>query len=119
MIKVSGFSEQAWGSRGVTMGHDVSAVEWQKALEENLKNFSRQPAILQVFHKGKRMRTSYFCPDVDGCVEMESRARLTPYYFVEEETAKFAGIMATLCPQDKKKIHGMTDAVIVPCAVRT
>lgn len=116
VIKVSGFSAQAWGSRGVTVGHDVSAKEWQQVLEESLKSFPGRPSILQVFHKGKRVRTSYFRED--SCVEMESRARLTPYYFVVDGTAKLGGIMATLCPHDKKKIHGMTDAVIVPCAIQ-
>jgi hypothetical protein len=25
-------------------------------------------------------------------------------------------VLATLCPKDKKRIHGMRDAVIVPCS---
>jgi hypothetical protein len=49
---------------------------------------------------------------------MQSRVRLTPYYFVVEDTTHLAGILATLCPQNKKKIHGMTDAVMVPCAIK-
>jgi len=28
-----------------------------------------------------------------------------------------AGVLATICPKDKKIIHGMKDAVMVPCAV--
>jgi hypothetical protein len=118
VVKVSGFSAQAWGSRGVTMGHDVSTEEWQKVLEQSLDQFSRQPSILQVFHKGKQVKVSYMHPQTKESVEMQSRARLTPYYFVVNGTAKLGGIMATLCPHDKKKIHGMTDAVIVPCALQ-
>lgn len=118
VIKVSGFSALAWGSRGVTMGHDVSAVEWQQALEQSIQQFPGQVSILQVFHKGKRVRTSYFHPQTHELVEMESRARLTPYYFVVDGEARLGGIMATLCPHNKKKIHGMTDAVIVPCAIK-
>jgi len=49
---------------------------------------------------------------------MQSRVRLTPYYFVVEGTTHLAGILATLCPQDKKKIHGMADAVMMPCAIK-
>jgi hypothetical protein len=49
---------------------------------------------------------------------MQSRVRLTPYYFVVENTTHLAGILATLCPQNKKKIHGMVDAVMMPCAIR-
>ena len=48
---------------------------------------------------------------------MAGRARLSPYYFVTGETAELAGILATICPADKKVIHGMKDAVMVPCAV--
>lgn len=118
VVKVSGYSSQAWGSRGVTMGHDVSTEEWQKVLEKSLEQFPRQPSILQMFHKGKQVKTSYIHPETKEQVEMQSRARLTPYYFVVNGAAKLGGIMATLCPHDKKKIHGMTDAVIVPCAVR-
>lgn len=118
VVKVSGFSSQAWGSRGVTMGHDVSTEEWQKVLAQSLDQFSRQPSILQVFHKGKQVKVSYMHPKTKEPVEMQSRARLTPYYFVVNGTAKLGGIMATLCPHDKKKIHGMTDAVIVPCALQ-
>ena len=49
---------------------------------------------------------------------MQSRVRLTPYYFVVAGAARLGGVLATLCPHDKKKIHGMADAILVPCAVR-
>jgi len=48
---------------------------------------------------------------------MSGRARLSPYYFVSGETTELAGILATVCPADKKVIHGMKDAVMVPCAI--
>ena len=48
---------------------------------------------------------------------MSGRARLSPYYFVSGEKTELAGILATICPADKKVIHGMKDAVMVPCAV--
>ena len=34
VLKVSGFSELAWGSRGVTIGHDVSSEEWRRLVAE-------------------------------------------------------------------------------------
>ena len=37
---------------------------------------------------------------------------------LREGQARLGGILATLCSHDKKKIHGMSDAVMVPCAVR-
>jgi hypothetical protein len=30
---------------------------------------------------------------------------------------ELAGILATICSADKKIIHGMKDAIMVPCAV--
>ena len=43
-----------------------------------------------------------------------------PYYFLSEENssnckAELGGVMATLVPADKKIIHGMSEAIIVPC----
>ena len=49
---------------------------------------------------------------------MTSRVRLTPYYFVLGGSTQLGGVLATLCPQDKKKIHGMVDAIMVPCATK-
>jgi hypothetical protein len=43
---------------------------------------------------------------------------LTPYYFVSEKSAQLGGVLATLCPQNKKKIHGMVDAIMAPCAIK-
>jgi len=117
VIKPSGFSPDAWGSRGVVIGHDVSSDAWARTLDESLARFAEQPAILQEFHKGRRVRVSYVDARSGSLVEMNSRVRLTPYYFVVEGEARLGGILATLCPQDKKKIHGMKDAVLVPCAL--
>ena len=29
--------------------------------------------------------------------------------------AELGGVLATICPADKKIIHGMTDAIFAPC----
>jgi hypothetical protein len=50
---------------------------------------------------------------------MPGRARITPYYFVVGDDVRLGGVSATVVPIDKKLIHGMVDAVIVPCAVRS
>lgn len=117
-VKPSGFSPAAWGSRGVVIGHDVSGADWRRTLKESLARFEVQPSILQEFHKAKRVQTSYMSPMTGKLTRMESRARLTPYYFVVDGIPRLGGILATLCPQDKKKIHGMAEAVMVPCAVK-
>ncbi len=117
VIKPSGFSELAWGSRGVSVGHDLPQIEWAAAIESALTAFPRTPYVLQEFHKGRQYQLDYFDPVTGAIKEMAGRARLSPYYFVTGETVELAGILATICPADKKVIHGMKDAIMVPCTV--
>ena len=117
VVKPSGFSELAWGSRGVSVGHDMPQTEWATALDSALASFPHTPYILQEFHKGRLFDVSYFDPVIGDMKQMAGRARLSPYYFVQGEKAELAGILATICPADKKVIHGMKDAVMVPCAL--
>lgn len=116
-VKPSGFSELAWGSRGVSVGHDLPQHEWAKTLEKALGSYPRVPYILQEFRKGRRVSSSYHDPASNDIVPMPGRVRLSPYYFVTGQTVELAGILATVCPLDKKLIHGMTDAIMAPCAV--
>lgn len=118
VIKPSGFSELAWGSRGVSVGHDLSQTEWAGALQQALRSFPTTPYILQEFHKGRLFEMDYVDANTHTVVRMPGRARLSPYYFVTEGKAELAGILATLCSADKKIIHGMRDAIMVPCAVQ-
>ncbi len=117
VVKPSGFSELAWGSRGVSIGHDLSQTEWAGALETGLDSFSSTPYILQEFHKGRLHTVDYYNEDKKEWTTMEGRTRLSPYYFVDGDEAKLAGILATVCPKDKKIIHGMRDAVMMPCGI--
>ena len=117
VLKPSGFSELAWGSRGVSVGHDLPQNEWAAAIETALTSFPRTPYVLQEFHKGRQYQVDYFDAHSTDIQTMAGRARLSPYYFVTGETAELAGILATICPADKKVIHGMKDAVMVPCTV--
>jgi len=117
VIKPSGFSELAWGSRGVSVGHDMPQSEWAGAIDKALASFPHTPYILQEFHKGRLYELDYFDPVISEMNRMSGRARLSPYYFVSGEKTELAGILATICPADKKVIHGMKDAVMVPCTV--
>ena len=117
VLKPSGFSELAWGSRGVSVGHDLPQHEWAAAIETALAAFPHTPYVLQEFHKGRQYHVDYYDAHTGEILTMAGRARLSPYYFVTGETAELAGILATICPADKKVIHGMRDAVMVPCAV--
>jgi hypothetical protein len=117
VLKPSGFSALAWGSRGVTIGHDLSQSEWASAIDQALAAFSHTPYVLQEFHKGRQYQLEYFDSATGEIRQMAGRARLSPYYFVTGEKVELAGILATICPSDKKVIHGMKDAIMVPCAV--
>ncbi len=117
VIKVSGFSELAWGSRGVSIGHDMSQQEWKNTLSQSLDSFQATPSILQTFHKGKLVVVEYYEGVTGSEVSMEGRVRLSPYYFVVDGQAELGGVLATICPKDKKIIHGMRDSVMTPCAV--
>lgn len=119
VIKPSGFSELAWGSRGVSVGHDLPQSEWTASINSALKAFSHNPYVLQEFHKGRQYEVNYFDPVSSELRTMAGRTRLSPYYFVTGENAQLAGILATIVPADKKVIHGMKDAIMVPCAVES
>ena len=118
VIKPSGFSELAWGSRGVSVGHDLPQAEWAAAIDHALASFQTTPYILQEFHKGRTYELDYWDPAANTLVKMNGRARLSPYYFVAGGKAELAGILATVCSAEKKIIHGMKDAIMVPCALQ-
>src|SRR5581483_8048152 len=59
VIKPSGFSPLAWGSRGVRVANDLTKDEWVATLQEAVREFQRTPRILQRFYKGKRVRQNY------------------------------------------------------------
>ncbi len=116
ILKISGFSELAWGSRGVSLAADLPQSEWRRVLEEALAAYPRQPYLLQRFHKGRTFPQRY--QTRAGTFEtMEGRVRLCPYYFLAQGKANLGGALATICPPDKKLLHGMSDAIIVPTSV--
>lgn len=114
VLKVSGFSAEAWGSRGVSIGHDLSADKWGEVIDHALASFPENPYILQRFFNGKQVQTKYFDFASEEIKIMKGRVRLCPYYFITENEVKLVGMLATICPLDKKIIHGMVDAVMVP-----
>ncbi len=117
VLKISGFHETAWGSRGVYIGHDLSAAEWKQRMEEALAQSSEQPWVMQEFHEGRRFEHPVY-DDVGNIRMLEVRARLCPYFFTDSSgNTSFGGCLATLVPADKKKIHGMSDGILVPCVL--
>ena len=118
VLKVSGFSELAWGSRGVSIGHDLPGSEWQEKIREATSAFGRQPRMMQEYQPGKIIEHPYFDPESGERRMMRGRVRLCPYFFTDaEHKTSFGGCLATIVPADKKKIHGMKDGILVPCSI--
>jgi hypothetical protein len=118
ILKVSGFSETAWGARGVYLGSDMASPEWSGAVDAALGSFEKNPFVLQRYHKPSTVEMEWFDFASGELRKEEGRVRLCPYYFVEGQgdaaRAKLCGVLATIAPADKKIIHGMRDAVLAP-----
>ncbi len=121
IIKISGFHETAWGARSVVLGSDCSREEWQAGVEQALRLAPTNLHLLQEYRKPKLLQHPlYETKEAGGpaTVAVKSgRVRLCPYYFVVAGTARLSGALATFCPPDKKIIHGMQDAALLPCSV--
>jgi hypothetical protein len=119
VVKPSGYSDLAWGSKGVKIANDLTKEEWRAVIDNALAAFDRTPHILQRFHKGKRIRMPYLNRDAGEITTFDGRVRLCPYYFVTGETSvQLGGVLATIAPADKRLIHGMSDAVMAPSFVK-
>ncbi len=114
VLKPSGFSELAWGSRGVVIGHDESEQDWQHSIEAALRLYDNNPHILQVFHNGSTFPVQHYDFETGQMKMFKGRVRLQPYYFVVDDIPVLSGVQATICPSDKKLLHGMVDAVVLP-----
>jgi len=121
ILKVSGFSEHAWGARGVYLGSDLSHEEWAAAVDRAITSFPVSPFVLQRYEKPKTVEARWFDFEKNVVTPMKGRVRLCPYYFVDGESdaarPQPGGVLATIVPADKKIVHGMSDAVLAPCAV--
>lgn len=115
IIKISGYHETAWGARSVVLGSDCSREEWQQGIERAVELAPTNLHLLQTYKKPKRVRHRVYdraTPTVAR--EVDGRLRLCPYYFIIEGQARLSGALATFCPPDKKIIHGMQDAALLP-----
>jgi len=131
IIKISGYHETAWGARSVVLGSDCSRDEWQFGLDRALELAPTNLHVLQAYRKPRRVSHPVYrqaqletpnpkpATAVSAPVGAETagRLRLCPYYFVVAGRARLSGALATFCPPDKKIIHGMQDAALLPCRV--
>jgi len=118
IIKISGFHETAWGARSVVLGSDCSREEWQQALTRAVELAPTNLHLLQIYKKPRRVEHPVYEPQGEGLPATVSakagRLRLCPYYFMVAGEARLSGALATFCPPDKKIIHGMQDAALLP-----
>ena len=135
---MSGFSPLGWGSRGIALGSDLPHAEWEKRIDRALTTFESNATILQKFHKGALFEHRYWDPGSGSHREirssatasstmpsisrgelkmMKGRVRLCPYYFIECDRVKLRGALATIAPADKKFLHGMSEAILVPSRI--
>jgi hypothetical protein len=121
ILKVSGFSDKAWGARGVYLGSDLPSADWAAAVDLALASFPTSPYVLQRYNKPALFQSQWFDFEKEQLVDMPGRVRLCPYYFVQGRSdaarAVLSGVLATICPADKKIIHGMSTAILAPCCV--
>ncbi len=117
IIKPSGFSPLAWGSRGIVIGHDVSEDEWRHELRKAFDAFPTNPYVLQPFLKTSPVPCPSWNPATGVPTRDEMRVRACPYYFVAGGEVTMGGILVTACSMDKKIIHGMVDSVLAPAAL--
>jgi hypothetical protein len=118
ILKISGYHETAWGARSVVFGSDCSKEEWQAGLDEALASSDRNLHIVQEYRKPTRLKHPLYNESGDSVREAQGRLRLCPYYFVVNGEPRLSGALATFCPPDKKIIHGMVDAALLPCVKR-
>jgi hypothetical protein len=121
ILKVSGFSPDAWGARSVRLGSDLSNADWGSAVDHALEVFPESPYILQRYAKPKTIEATWFDFELNQLRPLSGRVRLCPYYFIhgdgDQARAHLGGVLATICPADKKIIHGMPEAILAPCAL--
>jgi hypothetical protein len=117
LLKVSGFSPLGWGSRGIALGADLPHAEWERRIDNALATFESSPTILQRFHKGRLFEHRYWDAESGELKTLKGRVRLCPYFFVEDDRVKLRGALVTIVPADKKFLHGMRDAILVPSRV--
>ncbi|ACB77511.1 hypothetical protein [Opitutus terrae] len=134
ILKISGYHETAWGARSVVLGSDCSREEWQQGLDRAIELAPTNLHLLQSYRKPRRVEHPVYEATRDQRPESRSdgselphpshtattkagRLRLCPYYFVVGGEARLSGALATFCPPDKKIIHGMQDAALLPVQV--
>ena len=90
-------------------------------MEQALRLAPTNLHLLQEYKKPKRVTHPLYEKIAAGlpaaATMKDGRLRLCPYYFVVGGQVRLSGALATFCPPDKKIIHGMVDAALLPSRV--
>lgn len=117
VLKPSGFSPLGWGSRGVRVGPDLPSETWAQSVDEAMQSYPDVAWVLQKLMPTRLLPVQYLDQERGTVAEMQGRIRLNPYYMaVGDDEVRLAGALVTAVPADKKLIHGMVDAVMMPAA---
>ena len=118
ILKISGYHETAWGARSVLLGSDCSREEWQEGIAHAVELAPTNLHLLQTYKKPRRVGHRVYGREAPfEARAVDGRLRLCPYFFVTGGQVKLSGALATFCPPDKKIIHGMQDAALLPARV--
>ncbi len=122
IVKISGYHATAWGARSVVLGSDCSREEWQQGVERAIAIAPTNLHVIQTYKKPRRLEHPVYdpviAPGLSPAVHVKAgRLRLCPYYFIFDGKSHLSGALATFCPPDKKIIHGMQDAALLPSRV--
>ena len=105
----------AWlGQPGYRARDRSSACGLGKANQPRIGNIRIVTNDYAALSQRQPVRAQYWDPGSGEVKIMKGRVRLCPYYFVEPDRVKFRGALATIAPADKKFLHGMSDAILVP-----
>ena len=104
--------------KGVFLGSDHPKERWVQEVKRALGEWWQQPHLLQKFAHPLSVTHPVWSEERGEMVEGKWRLRLCPYYLVTGEKVELKGALATLCPTDKKLIHGMEEAVLVPVGTK-
>ena len=89
----------------------LSASDWSAAVDKALASWPHSPWVLQRYEHPTLVHTAWADANSATAQPMSGRVRLCPYYFVtgEGDAARphLGGVLATICPADKKIIHGL------------
>ena len=120
IIKISGFHETAWGARSVVLGSDCSREEWQAGRRAGPGARAR-PTSTSSRPTGSRREISHPLYGAGAPARGGARptaacgsARIISW---SGARPRLSGGLATFCPPDKKIIHGMQDAALLPIRI--